>query len=110
LTAWEKVAQLPGTPMLIGDWDDDGRLELLLRQTRTRRSAWPDVTSHDFLCLARFDGRKVRYARWTQPRPPRSKWVRVVSPVVLKGRSGVALFVVWNAGGSDESFIERIRW
>jgi len=110
LTAWEKVAQLPGTPMLIGDWDDDGRLELLLRQTRTRRSAWPDVTSHDFLCLARFDGRKVRYARWTQPRPPRSKWVRVVSPVVLKGRSGVALFVVWNAEGSDESFIERIRW
>jgi hypothetical protein len=36
--------------------------------------------------------------------------MKAVSLVILKGRSGVALFVVWNAEGSDESFIERIRW
>ncbi|MFA0749955.1 MAG: hypothetical protein SLRJCFUN_000358 [Candidatus Fervidibacter sp.] len=110
VTAWQKVAELPGTPRLVGDWDEDGRLELLLCQTRTHHSNWSWFTSHDFLCLAQFDGHKIRYARWTYPRPLGSVWMRAVGSVVLKGHSGVALFVAWNAQGREESLIERIRW
>jgi hypothetical protein len=53
LRRWLKIAEFPAFPMLSGDWDDDGRMELLLRRR------FGTSSPHDILYFVRCDGRKV---------------------------------------------------
>ena len=97
LRRWTKIAELPAYPMLTGDWDNDGRMELLLHR-------WFGTSSpHDILYLVRCDGRKVR---WTKILPPSP--ARALHALPLKSRSGAAIFVMWDM--EDKVVVERLRW
>ncbi|MEZ8218236.1 hypothetical protein B0813_001773 [Candidatus Fervidibacteria bacterium JGI MDM2 SSWTFF-3-K9] len=97
LRRWTKIAELPAYPMLTGDWDNDGRMELLLHR-------WFGTSSpHDILYFVRCDGKKVR---WTKILPPSP--AKVLHALPLKGRNGTAIFIVWEL--EDKAIIERLRW
>jgi hypothetical protein len=97
LRRWLKIAEFPAFPMLSGDWDDDGRMELLLR--RRFRTSSP----HDILYFVRCDGRKVRWAKILPPSP-----ARALHTLPLKGRNGAAVFIAWQL--EDKVVVERLRW
>jgi len=98
LRRWTKIAELPAYPMLTGDWDNDGRMELLLHR-------WFGTSSpHDILYLVQHNGRKVRWAKILPPSPAGA----LHDALPLKGRNGAAIFVVWEL--EDKSVVERLRW
>jgi len=97
LRRWMKIAELPAYPMLTGDWDSDGRMELLLHR-------WFGISSpHDILYFVRCYGRKVRWAKILPPSP-----ARALHALPLKSRNEVAIFVVWDM--EDKVVVERLRW
>ncbi len=113
LRSWLKIAEFPAFPMLSGDWDDDGRMELLLL-----RRFWKSLPQlphwwmgkhslprpdHEILYLVQHDGRKVRWAKILPPSP-----ARALHALPLKGRNGAAVFVVWQL--EDKVVVERLRW
>ena len=97
LRRWLKIAEFPAYPMLSGDWDDDGRMELLL----CRR--FGTSSPHDILYFVRCDGRKVRWAKIL----PLSS-ARALHALPLKGRNGAAVFIAWQL--EDKVVVERLRW
>jgi len=98
LRRWTKIAELPAYPMLTGDWDNDGRMELLLHR-------WFGTSSpHDILYLVQHNGRKVRWAKILPPSPAGA----LHDALPLKGRNGAAIFIVWEL--EDKAIIERLRW
>jgi hypothetical protein len=108
LPQWVEVAKLPAPPVSIGDWDEDGKQELLLKRSLVERDSTPHATHpQDILYLAHFDGRKVRWAQWTHVPLNGSKF-SASSIVVVKGRQGTAIFVLWDK--VFESVLEKVRW
>jgi hypothetical protein len=97
LRRWLKIAEFPAFPMLSGDWDDDGRMELLLRQR------FGTSSPHDILYFVRCDGRKVGWKRILPPSP-----ARALHALPLKGRNGAAVFIAWQL--EDKVVVERLRW
>jgi hypothetical protein len=97
LRRWLKIAEFPAFPMLNGDWDDDGRMELLLRRR------FGTSSPHDILYFVRCDGRKVRWAKILPPSP-----ARALHALPLKGRNGAAVFVVWQL--EDKVVVEWLKW
>jgi hypothetical protein len=111
---WRLVATLPAAPVHIGDFDDDGQVEMVL-QDRLGASNW--------LYLAQFDGRRVQWTKWKQPDEERTSVMYVaaahISPikyktkfhpsprrtVALRDNNLTAIFVAW-----DNGVIERVRW
>jgi hypothetical protein len=97
LRRWLKIAEFPAFPMLNGDWDDDGRMELLLRRR------FGTSSPHDILYFVRCDGRKVRWAKIS----PLSSAI-ALHTLPLKGRNGAAFFIAWQL--EDKVVVERLRW
>ena len=97
LRRWLKIAEFPAYAMLTGDWDGDGRMELLLRRQFGKSSP------HDILYFVRCDGKKVRWAKISPPSP-----ARALHALPLKGRNGAAIFIVWEL--EDKVVVERLRW
>jgi len=97
LRRWLKIAEFPAYPMLNGDWDSDGQMELLLRRR------FGTSSPHDILYFVRCYGRKVRWAKILPPSP-----AKVLHALPLKGRNGAAIFVVW--GMENKAVVERLRW
>jgi hypothetical protein len=113
LRRWLKIAEFPAFPMLSGDWDNDGRMELLLLrrfwESLPQLPHWwmgkhslprPD---HEILYLVQHDGRKVRWAKIL----PLSS-ARALHALPLKGRNGAAVFIAWQL--EDKVVVERLRW
>jgi len=98
LRRWLKIAEFPAYPMLTGDWDSDGQMELLL----CRR--FGTSSPHDILYLVQHNGRKVRWAKILPPSPAGA----LHDALPLKGRNGAAIFIVWEL--EDKAIIERLRW
>ena len=109
LPQWIEVAKLPAHPISIGDWDEDGKPELLLKRSLVERDPTPYYATHpqDILYLARFDGRKVRWAQWTHASLSGAK-SKASSIVVVKGKQGTAIFVLWDK--VFESVLEKVKW
>jgi len=109
LRRWTKIAELPAYPMLTGDWDSDGQMELLLQrpgQSSFQAPYWMAQHSgfaHAVLYFVRHEGKKVR---WTKILPPSP--AKVLHALPLKGRNGTAIFIVWEL--EDKAIIERLRW
>jgi hypothetical protein len=97
LQRWLKIAEFPTFPMLNGDWDNDGRMELLLRRR------FGTSSPHDILYFVRCDGRKVRWAKIL----PLSSAI-ALHTLPLKGRNGAAFFIAWQL--EDKVVVERLRW
>jgi hypothetical protein len=97
LRSWLKIAEFLAFPMLSGDWDDDGRMELLLRRR------FGTSSPHDILYFVRCDGRKVRWAKILPPSP-----AIALHALPLKGRNGAAVFIAWQL--EDKVVVERLRW
>jgi len=108
LRRWMKIAELPAYPMLTGDWDSDGRMELLLRRPEHSSFQAPywmaqhSDFAHAVLYLVRHEG-KVRWAKILPPSP-----ARFLHALPLKGRNGAAIFIVWEL--EDKAVVERLRW
>jgi hypothetical protein len=98
LRRWLKIAEFPAYPMLTGDWDSDGQMELLLRRR------FGTSSPHDILYLVQHNGRKVRWAKILPPSPAGA----LHDALPLKGRNGAAIFIVWEL--EDKAIIERLRW
>jgi hypothetical protein len=113
LRRWLKIVEFPTFSMLSGDWDDDGRMELLLL-----RRFWKSLPQlphwwmgkhslprpdHEILYLVQHDGRKVRWAKIL----PLSS-ARALHALPLKGRNGAAVFIAWQL--EDKVVVERLRW
>ncbi|MCS7186341.1 MAG: VCBS repeat-containing protein [Armatimonadota bacterium] len=98
LRRWEKIAELPANPMLIGDWDNDGQFELLLRKRISHSSG-----THDVPYFACFDGHKVRHTKVTLTSP-----AELAFALPVQTRDDAALFVLWQT--KDKTLLERIRW
>lgn len=109
LRRWEKLAELPGNVWLVGDWDNDGRQELLLQQWIIRKqpslSFIPSsrTSAIHVLYLASVDGHRVRWAKIVPPSPAVSACALPVQTL-----NGAALFVLWWT--NDETLLERIHW
>ncbi len=108
LSQWVEVAKLPAPPISVGDWDEDGKLELLMKRSllEQRRASY---TAHpqDTLYLACFDGKRVRWAKWSHTTLSGAK-SSASSIVVVKGRQDTAIFVLWDR--VFESVLERVNW
>ncbi|MFN3422516.1 MAG: hypothetical protein ACK40X_12410, partial [Armatimonadota bacterium] len=67
LRRWTKLAELPASPRLWGDWDRDGKLEFLFEQTFVqslrltlfrKMPVFVQTATHSVLHLARWNGRR----------------------------------------------------
>ncbi len=110
LRLWRKIAELPLTPSLVGDWDGDGKVEMLMRRKFWDNSGFyfnePKPIS-ETLYLARFDGEKVKLAKLPPPKLLGAS-SRVSSIAIVKGRKDAAIFALWDR--SYESVLERVKW
>lgn len=121
---WTKAEDLPGEPMLIGDLDNDGRVEMVLRNVvlynrvlrRLSILDFPSILLPPSYCLihfAQFDGRKVHWVTWQKSeeiyhRVAKLRFVRFSVPrhiLTLSDGNKTAFFIGW-----DNGVVERVRW
>lgn len=113
LRLWKKLAELPGRPLeLAGDWDEDGKLDLLLMHQFLHEpihfpffasSRSMSDKSWTVLYIAHVDGCKVLWKKFVPPMP-----LSFVYALPVREGNNAALFVLWRA--KDKVLLERIRW
>lgn len=94
---WQKIAELPGEPLAVGDWDKDGKIEMFLRSGVLIGTEFPRAV------IARLQGEKVQWAEWHLGcmRSP-----TCVLPLVEGNK--FALFVGWNDGTIERVQLQRV--
>lgn len=105
------VERLPAMPILVGDWDSDGRVEMVLKEAIFQSPRFNLPYRPTRLFLAQFDGRRLRWAGWSQDGElirkrrsvlPHPQPLRILA---IKGGKKSAVIVAWSNG-----VIERVRW
>ncbi len=110
LKLWRKVAELPVPPILVGDWDGDGRVEMLMRKKFWDNKGFQfgeKKPISETLYLVRFDGKKVKLAKLPPPKLVGAS-SRISSMVVVKGKRDAAVFLLWDR--TYESVLEKVEW
>lgn len=114
MSRWTKLVELPGHVRLMGDWDSDGQVELLLEQRFVpkplvsihfiRLSHIPPFNeTYSILHFARFNGQKFGWKKLAPLSPAPLEYA-----LPFQTCDGAALFLLWGAKG--KTLIERIRW
>lgn len=93
LSKWQKITELSGEPLAIGDWDRDGQIEIFLRTGVLMGNEFPKAV------VARLSDKKVQQFEW-QLGP--TELPVCVLPIVKSNK--LVLFVGWSDGT-----IERIQ-